>query len=181
MPKQKRKWPKFHKIKLHNNRWMIWAVIVMALSASMLLAYIEIVKTQFVEDVNYLKQVKNWRAYKDGADNYEFLYPRNWVLEFESSDNVFSLVNPDDVNEYFTITRYDVAEEKELKQAIATVNEKTINLNGVNATQIVPDKRLSENLVLIKQGKFLYTLQAKGRDGNRILSMFKFSTPLISN
>ena len=81
MPKKNHKLNSFFKIKIHNNRWLIWAIAYVVFVAIAVLGYINISISNIDSDIVADNQFQPWRIYKNSDLGFSQRYPSDWWLE----------------------------------------------------------------------------------------------------
>jgi hypothetical protein len=173
--KQKRNWRQPHKIKVHDNRWLVWTVAIAILLCSTVVAYIQ------VSDINFQTQLwltgdatTNWVSFEDPNRQYNFKHPKSWAVEAESQDS-YTFVNTEDVTEYFNVTVYPKNQADLVREALVTSRERSVNVGGIPAVLITTDYSSTEKAVLLSQDDSLFVLRGTGSVFNRIVSSFRLT------
>jgi hypothetical protein len=180
MPKEKTNWKQIHKIKVHDNRWLAWTIAIAVLVCASLVAYIQVTDINFSTQMSFSSGPNsNWLTFNHRAQGYSVKYPRNWGLETDT-DNDFgmSFVNPQDSNEYFSVSTYLASDEDEIRRSLFTSNELPVKISGVNGTKISQSRNQPESVAMVLHGDMLFLLRGKGGNFDRILATFKFNHQL---
>lgn len=173
--KQKRNWKEVHKIKVHDNRWLVWTIALAVLLCATVVAYIQ------VTDINFQTQFgptsdanTSWGSFEDPGRQYTLKHPKSWAVESEAPDS-YTFVNSDDVDEYFNVTVYPANQEDLVREALIASRERSVQVGGLPAILISTDYSKTEKAVLLTQDRKLYVLRGTGSLFNRIVSSFRLA------
>jgi hypothetical protein len=176
--KEKRNWKHIHKIRVHENRWLVWTLAIAVLVCASLVAYIQ------VSDINFLTQVTseyssvaNWSSFTHKAEGYSVKYPRTWGVEAETGGSI-SFISSNNPNEYFTVTPYPLGDERTLRTALFSTDEESVTVNGVSGLRLNESRNQLETIVMLKDSSKVYVLRGKGNSFDRILSTFRLAEKL---
>jgi hypothetical protein len=171
-------WRRLHKIEVHHNRWLAWTIAIAILTCATLVAYIQVSGIHFETQMSFNSAVtQNWGTFTNRYDGYTVKYPRTWAVESEGTSNI-SFVSTRNVNEYFSITSYDLSEEKSIRTSLFSTKEDTVKVSGVEGTKLSQSRNQPENVVMVKDSSRLYVIRGKGEMFDKVLSTFKFQQKL---
>lgn len=173
MAKRKTKWRHPHKIKIHDNRWLVWTIAIAVLVCSALIAQIQISEIYFQNQMAETTGTRTWASFNHPS-GFSFKYPKNWGLESEAG-NTISFVSPTDVNEYFKVSLYPESEERAVKESLFRTEERQVRVGGLNATMISQGTEQPEEIILVKESDRLLVLRGKGSMFSKIVETFKFT------
>lgn len=176
--KQKTSWRHVHKIKVHENRWLAWAISLALLACAALVAYIQVTNINFetqMADSAYTASSSS--LFTNKSEGYTIRYPKNWSLETDG-ENSISFVNSSNYNEYFNITVYDSSEERTVRQSLFQTEEEDVSINGLSGVKISQGRNQPESVVMIENDDRLYVFRGRGDIFERIIRTFKFQQKL---
>ena len=173
--KEKRNWKHIHKIRVHDNRWLVWTIAICVLVCSTLVAYIQVTGIDFDTQMGYAPEsTMTWSSFNNSSDGYSFKYPRSWGVESEGPATM-SFVNPANPNEYFSVITYPVEQERQVRSSlVATGTEQPVMVAGLSGTRFVQNTDKTENVVLVNEGENVYVLRGKGGTFEKIIESFRF-------
>src|SRR3989344_1733447 len=83
----KRKLYHLHKIKIHHNRWLIWALAYALIVALALISYIKISDLNISSEADSV--FSSFHSYSDSRLGFGVRYPADWAIEAEASSVTF--------------------------------------------------------------------------------------------
>jgi hypothetical protein len=179
MAKAKTNWKhlhkNLHKIKIHENRWLIWTISLAVFISAALIAHIQISEIHFENQMNQIISSSSWVSFRNNSEGYTLKYPRTWGVESEGNSTM-SFVNLEDVGAYFTVTTYPISEEKEVRSSLSGTNEEQVKIDGLNGVKLTLSG--NEKVVILKDNQSLYVLRGKGIFFERIAGTFKLNQKL---
>jgi hypothetical protein len=171
----KRKLHHLHKVKIHHNRWLIWAISYALIVAVALVAYIKISDINI--DAESQNNYESWRSYKDSTLGFGLRYPGSWAIEADSSNSVnFLPSETSDGGVNVTIT--PLSSETSIRRTLKIAEETGIMVNKIPAVEIKNDLGNShgETVVMVKYRNQLYVVRGSEDHVKRILETFYFLT-----
>jgi len=124
---------RLHKIKVHHNRWLIWAIAYCLIIAIGLLGYIKI--SQYKEPVVADNQFLPWHKYISKAGHYSVRYPFDWAVEADDATQT-SFVPTNSSDAGVSIAVLDPTAEKSLRKTLKIASESRTNLDGDDSALI---------------------------------------------
>ncbi|MBX4187753.1 MAG: hypothetical protein KW793_01295 [Candidatus Doudnabacteria bacterium] len=177
MAKRKTNWSEIHKIKIHDNRMLAWAIALAILACASLIGYIQVSQVHFENQMaEYINSTTTWHTFTHKA-GFSFKYPRNWGIESEGASSI-SFVSPTNADEYFSVTIYPASDEKTVAASLFQTKQATVKVGGINAVKISQERTQAESVVMVKDSGNLIILRGKGVYFDRIVDTFKFSEKL---
>src|SRR3989344_3876945 len=89
MAKNKYQLSQLHKVKVHYNRWLIWAIAYLCFIFVALLGYIQVSSVSLeAEELTAESSFQPWRSYKNEALGFSLRYPTDWSIEAASETSV---------------------------------------------------------------------------------------------
>lgn len=179
MPKAKEKtkvnWRQLHKIKVHHNRWLIWAIAAAVFACAALVGYIKVTGITFDSQMFFGQTTSsNWATFRHNSIGYSLKYPRTWGVEADD-ESTLSFVNPADPNEYFSVSVYPISAEKTVKNSLFNTKQQEVVVSGHEGLMISQDKSQAENVIMVKDDNDLYVLRGRGAYFNRIVDSFRWT------
>src|SRR4051812_23659376 len=113
MPKTK--FRKLHKIKLHHNRWLIWAIAYILFVAVAVIGYLKVSNIN-IDAENSAENVFT-AAHSYTSNNLQFAlrYPSTWSIEADSATSISFLPN-DTEDSGVTVLVADPSSEKSIRK-----------------------------------------------------------------
>src|SRR5687768_11256854 len=160
MAKKKYKLHQLHKIKVHHNRWLIWAIAYVVIVTIAVLGYIKVSNVNFDTDLLAETQYQSSNTYKNNALGFALRYPYNWSIEAENSETVRFQPN-DGPEEGFSIQVTKTSSETAIRRGIDELSEERIVLDGNRAVKIINDlgNGASETVIMSIYKEKLYVLR----------------------
>ena len=171
----KTKLRKFHKIKIHHNRWLIWAIAYVVLVSAALVYYVKISDLNIDADNTAQGWFQASRSYSDKRLGFSVKYPTSWSIEADSNTAInFVPDNPKD--EGVTVTVVITSFEKSIRASLDIAKESTIYVDGVEAKKITNDlgKNVFETVVLATEKQNLYVIRGSNSFVDKFLANFRF-------
>lgn len=170
-----KKLKKLHKIKVHHNRWLIWAIVSALFATIALVGYIKISEEYFGAQVSNFNDVETWKMYRDSRLGFSMNYPGKWVIESQRNGIEFS--DPKQPADGITISFYDPKDEVAVLAGINKVSEERFKIGdliGMKYTDSI-SKKVNEEVILVKYNNKLYSIRGSGKSYEKVLSSFKFN------
>jgi hypothetical protein len=169
---------RLHKIKIHHNRWLIWAIAFSVIVFSCLLAYISTSQRAFEQnmaDFSYLNH--NGVVYRDVKHGFSLKHPYNWGVEVPQPDLVvFS--DPFNYGQSLEVEIYKPADRAALKKAADVASQQTLTVDGVTGEQwnLGSDSEM-ETMILLENNGMLYVIRSNTPWLTHILATWHFAEP----
>ena len=165
MPKRK---TKFHKIIIHPNRYLIWALVSALFVAIGLVAYIYIGNVNQDTDLTISPDVTFWHTYKDAA--LTFRYPGEWFVD--PGEGYIGFGPKDrDVFLVYSYTGADAAYSSYLNSD----NVEPIIIDGKDGIRVRDSFATNEHIAFVKNLGKLYEFRGSTGAFDKILSTVRFS------
>ena len=160
----------FHKIKIHPNRWLVWALSISVLTAAGLIAYISVSSLAFEAEMQAPDASRNWRQYTNPEYGFSLNVPPTWSAQSVTGATASFGVktNP---QEGLTITVKDAQKEKAARASLAGFSEQKITVGGVEASEF---SSTGEKYVLVNHNGKLYVIKSSSKQFDRVLATFIF-------
>src|SRR3989344_1485916 len=128
---------RLHKIKVHPNRWLGWAIAYAVFVAMTMVGYIQ------VSEINFESQIAEnqffpWHSYLNSHLGFGLRYPADWSIESVNASEVNfipSLSSDDGVSIQVTT----LAAEKTIRKNLKVLSEAPTLLDNHTATKITND------------------------------------------
>ncbi|MBX4204704.1 MAG: hypothetical protein KW788_00775 [Candidatus Doudnabacteria bacterium] len=159
---------KFHKIVIHPNRYLLWAVAVMVITAAALVSYIYV--TNITTDLS-LRQETNmayWHSYKDA--NLSLRYPADWLVDVGTGYIGFGPKNDDAFLVYSYSPPNDPAYDSYSKLAAT----RAIMVDGLVGIRVPTDPNTSQKIAFVKTSKRLYEFRGTTNQFDAVLNSVRF-------
>ncbi len=171
----KRKLHHLHKIKVHHNRWLIWAISYAVIVAIALVGYVKI------SDLNLETESQSvfeaWHSYKDPKLGFGLRYPANWSMEADSATSINFL--PSELSDSgVSVSVVPSSLETSIRRSLKIVKESPVTLDNITATKITNDlgNAHSETVILGKNDNQLYVIRGSENQVRKIIETFYFLT-----
>ncbi len=164
-----------HKIKLHPNRWMLWAIAYTLIIAVGMIGYIKVSDVDFEVQAIAQQGFQPWHNYKDTRLGFTLRYPADWTIEAENSSTInFSPANTAD--EGVSISVIKPTDEKTLRKTLDILSEQRIKLDGNKAVKIINNlgAKHTETFVMSLKNQHLYVLRGSESEIQKLLLTFHF-------
>lgn len=172
MAKKKHPIFRLHKIKIHHNRWLIWAIIYVVFVAVAMVGYIA-VSDEAVTEYQAEQVFNSWRTYDNSNLGFSLHYPTAWAIE--STDAASVTIAPQNASGIEVIS-YKSTAEKVIRKSLTIVAEQPVIVDGIDGIQLIND--LGDNnfeaVVLVKNQGHIYVIRGAEPDVSKVLLTFKF-------
>jgi hypothetical protein len=169
----KTKAKKFHKIKIHPNRYLIWAIAYLLFVSIAMLGYLKIVNLG-LENEGSESVFEPMHSYSDARLGFALRYPADWSIEASSSSISFlpSKTSDEGVTVSITAPSAEVAIRNELEIS----KETNIMVKENSASKIVNNlgSGHTETVVIIPHNQKLYVVRGSTSLVERIMETFYF-------
>ena len=175
MAKRKYKLHQLHKIKVHHNRWLIWAIAYVVIVSIAVLGYIKVSDVNFESGLFAETQYKPFSTYTNNTLGFSLRYPSTWSIEAEDSETV-SFSPASSSKEGFSVRVTKPANEVAIRKGIDKLDEMRVVLDGNRAVKLVNDlgNGVSETVIMSIYKEKLYVLRGDNDEVNKLLLSFRF-------
>jgi hypothetical protein len=163
-----------HKIKVHHNRWLVWAIAYAVIVAIAVFGYIEVSDITFENQI-VDREFVNLRNYTDNRLGFTVRYPASWGIEASSESSVIFLpIQIEDEGVQVSVRPLSV--ESDLREALDIVSESRSEVDGITATEITYSvgSTALETTVLVRHNDQLYSITGSKKLVNKFLTTFRF-------
>lgn len=162
---------KIHKIKIHPNRYLIWAIAYLLFVAIAMLGYLKVVNLG-LENEGSESVFKPLHAYANSSLGFGLRYPADWSIEAGNSTVAFlpSAVSDEGV----TVSVLASSSEAGIRKTLNITKESSIQINNSSASKIINNlgQNHSETVVIVPHGKQIYVIRGSGVLVDRLLQTF---------
>jgi hypothetical protein len=169
---------RLHKVKVHRNRWLIWALVYALIVTIVLVWYITLTNVNYEEEPA-VSQFQVWHTYSNKPLGFSLRYPSTWAVESERS-SVFHFVPNDSRDEGVSITVGKPSDENAFRKILHIQNETPTTLDNVPAREIINyiGANNTETIIIATHQNKLYILRGSDDLLRKLLLTFNFiSTP----
>lgn len=162
------------KRKIHKNRWLVWAIVVMILTAASLVSYIKVTDINFERESVFSPHPLAWQSYRNYSQDYSLRFPPAWGIESAIDAIIFSDSNGKDE---VAVAVFAPSSEPAVRRTLNIGSEESMKVGGVSAVRIknmVSDDAY-ETVILVKTNGRLYKISGFGNYFDPIVSTVKFS------
>lgn len=173
MAKKKHPIFRLHKIKVHHNRWLIWAIAYVLFVTIALVGYIKITD-EAVTEIQAEQVFRSWgEVYQNQKLGFSLRYPVNWEA---TADEVSVVVAPES-GDGVEVSVYRPTAERTIRRPLEILDEQPLTLNGFDAVQITNDlgNGKVESVVLVKTSAHIYVIRGEKSNVNKILLTFNLT------
>lgn len=177
MAKNKYKLTHVHKIKIHYNRWLIWAIAYLLFIFVSLLGYIQVSDLNLeTEQILAESTFKSWHPYRNQELGFSLRYPASWSIEPDSEsgiDFVPEVLSQSGVN----VAVYEPSDYNAIRRALKIESESPIVVDGVKGTEItsiLADDEVHETMVVVENKGSLYVLRGPRPVVRQFVQTFNF-------
>ena len=174
MPK-KNPLTRLHKIKIHKNRWLIWAIAYLVMVAIAMVGYLKVSDLNFQTAFPPYDNLVSWRPYTDMRLGFSVRYPKDWGIEADSQSTISFL--PANTNqEGVAISVYSLSAEANVRKSLNIVSEKIITVDKATGSIITNNlgKNLTESVALVKNNGKLFVISGPDNSVQKFLLTFRF-------
>ncbi len=168
-----------HKIKIHHNRWFIWAIVVSFVVMVSLLSYIKVSSLLFDEYLSYPAILDDYGInYRDNRLGFAMRHPNNWGIE-STEENIVEFSDSKNLDEIISVAVYEAGDEAAVRGTLSVKSEKSIMVNGNSARELTVKTAAGgmETVVLLNKNGSLYVIRGASPFFGSVLSTFKVVTP----
>jgi len=166
----------FHKIRIHDNRWFLWAIAYLLIVALAMVGYLTVSTLNFDTNNTSITDLRLLHSYNDQRLGFGLRYPVDWSIE--AGEFSISFLPNAIADEGVTVAQLPLTGEKILRKTLKIVNEEYATLGTEPATRIINDLGLGRQEVLIIAHHLSKLYVMRGSDGfvNKLSSTFHFLT-----
>lgn len=174
MPKNKHPIYRLHKIIVHPNRWLVWAIAYTILVAAALVSYIRISEIN-IEIQTADNQFQSWRIFTNPSLGYSLRYPPDWLVEI-ADDKTIHLVPGNSIYEGVNLIVTEPSAETEIRNGLEISDEIRTSLDGKRAVKIINSYGggYSESVVMALRSGRLYVMRGPDTMIQKLLLTFRF-------
>jgi hypothetical protein len=169
----KRKIYHLHKIKVHHNRWLLWAIAYILFVAIAMIGYLKVANIN-IDTENAENRYNPSHSYNNSRLGFALTYPPTWSIE-ANSDTSVTFMPSDTSDDGVTISVSSTAAEKDIRKSLKITQETPVMVGNLPGVKITADlgKNLSEKVVLIPSFNKLYVIRGSGSQVEKVLTTFK--------
>jgi hypothetical protein len=152
----KTKLHKLHKIKIHHNRWLIWAIAYLLFVGIAMLGYLKIANLDLENsENNYIPM----HSYSDARLGFAMRYPADWSIEASNTSIAFLPAGSSDAG--VTVSVLNTTAESSLRKSLQIKKESKITLDNRQSTKIINDlgQGHTETVILTNYNNKLYVFR----------------------
>jgi hypothetical protein len=155
----KTKLKRFHKIKIHHNRWLAWAIAYALMITIAVTGYIKVSDVVFESQIAADNEFVAWRSYIDNRLGFSVRYPASWGIEADEESGI-SFLPLDITEEGISVRSLALSEEADLRSSFDIVAEKRIKVDGIQGTELTNDlgNRVLETIILVEHNNRLVAI-----------------------
>jgi hypothetical protein len=174
MAKKKHPIFRLHKIKVHPNRWLIWAIAYVLFVTIAMVGYIKITDEAVVTPQPEQVFI-SWHTYSNPTLGFALRYPANWSVESSQVGSV-SFGPADSSKSGIEVDVYKPNAEKIARNSLKIVDQTPITVDGVAAVEITNNlgKNQTETVVLVNNKVHVYLIRGSKADVEKVLLTFSF-------
>lgn len=166
---------RLHRIKVHHNRWLIWAIAYSVIVAIAIIGYISVSEVNFESQIIAENNFHSWHTYKNFPLGFSVRYPADWAIEADDNTTVDFVPNSNS-DQGVTIAVTAPASEKAIRKSLKILREASIMLDGQPAQKITNDlgRGHSETVILAAHMSKLYVLRGSDSLVRQLQLTFRF-------
>ncbi len=170
----KRKLHHLHKIKVHHNRWLIWAIAYVLFVTLAIVGYLKVSDLNL--DVESQNTYQPTHSYKDNRLAFSLRYPADWSIESSSNTSITFLPN-DSTDEGVVVSVLPASTETAIRKTLTIIDEDRIMVDNVTGSKIINDlgNGHKESVVFAKHNGNLYVIRGSQNYVNKLLLNFLFN------
>lgn len=166
---------RLHKIKVHKNRWLAWAIAYAVIIAIVLIGYIKVSDINFETQNTDIIQSQALHNFRDQQLGFLVKYPGDWSIEANNNSSVtFVPVNSLDAGVSVSVMKS--TDEKVFRKTLKISSETSVMLDGNPASRIV-NKLVAgsnETVILCVYKNQLYILRWTDSLVQKLATNFQF-------
>ncbi|MBX4187335.1 MAG: hypothetical protein KW802_03745 [Candidatus Doudnabacteria bacterium] len=162
---------KFHKIRIHHNRWLMWALAYFIFVAIALLGYLKIANLDLESSVMDFQPM---HSYTDKRLGFALRYPADWSIEAANASISFVPSNTADDGVNVSVTTPN--QESSIRRTLKIKKEVSVTFNAVTATKLTNDLGNGhyETVILAPYNKKLYVIRGTAQLVDNLAQTFIF-------
>lgn len=176
MAKNKYQLSQIHKIKVHHNRWLIWAIAYLFFIFIALLGYVQVSTINFdTEELSADSSFQPWHSYKNNELMFALRYPADWSIEPASQTSV-DFVPTELSRPGVNVSVYGAGDERKLRDVLDIKFEKEVEVSGVIAAEIINqiEGDGTETVILVENDGRLYSIRGTAGSVKAFVQTFSF-------
>jgi hypothetical protein len=178
MKKFKKHIKRLHKIKIHDNRWLAWAIALTVIACFALWSYIKV--TDYAIDYQAMDSAlitNNGLIYKDNVLGFSLYHPRDWGVESDVRTTII-FNDPQNNGAGMTVSLYEPKDESQLRKSLKIAGERDVILNGEKGKRLIVSdgQKTVETMVLVQHEGRLYVIRGNTPWFDHVLSSFRFDS-----
>jgi len=172
----KTKSKKFHKIRVHHNRWLIWAIAYLLFVAIAMVGYVKVSDLSLDSENTSLNSVLA-HTFTDSKHGFTVKYPANWSIE--SNIDSMTFLPYDSSDNGVTVSVVSPAAEKAIRSSLEISYETKTTVDSSTASKIINDlgSGRGEMVVLINHDKQVFVIRGSTNFVEKFLTTFHFLKP----
>ncbi|GEM_PF-2124531 len=166
---------RLHKIKIHKNRWLAWAIAYALIVAIAMISYIK------VSEINFEMQIAEsefqpWHLYMAKDLGFSVRYPVTWSLEAVGNSSI-TFMPAKSSDQGVTVMVTNPTDEPAIRQSLTKTDETRILLDNYRAVQILNNlgNGHTETIVMALRNHRLYVLRGTNSLLQQLLLTFHFT------
>jgi hypothetical protein len=170
----KRKLHHLHKIKVHHNRWLIWAIAYALFVAVAIIGYLKVSDLNL--DVESQNTYQPTHSYNDKRLGFSLRYPATWSIE-SSSDTSTTFLPNDSSDEGVVVSVLIPTAETAIRKSLNKIDEDQITVSGISGSKVINDltNGHKESVVLVQYNGRLYIIRGSQNYVDKLLLNFYFN------
>lgn len=151
---------RLHKIKIHRNRWLIWAIAYAVIVTIGLVGYLTVSGINFETQITAENNFVSWHSFSSPELGFNLHYPVSWVMEAVNKSTI-NLTPVEGSNQKVTLAVLKPTAETAIRNELTINKETRIQLDNYRAVQIVSDlgNGQMETVVMALRNHKLYVLR----------------------
>ena len=117
--------------RVYHDRYFAWAVAVILIAGSALIAYVMIEGANIGTDSTFSTTAPLNKSYMNTVQGYSVSYPSSWVLEPDDRSNTI-FENPANSQESILVVPSSQPDEKKITSTLKSSTERDFSVNGAN-------------------------------------------------
>jgi hypothetical protein len=166
---------RLHKIKIHKNRWLIWALAYVLFVGIAMTGYLKVSDINFDTSLSADSTLQAQHSYTDARLGFGVRYPADWSIQADSAQSI-TFFPSDNASDGITVSVADPASEKSIRKALNIWSEDLVNIGTTPAAKIINNlgKGHYETVILAPYNHKLYVLRGNENLVGRMLLTFHF-------
>jgi len=163
-----------HKIKIHHNRWLIWAIAYAVIVTIAVVGYIKL-SDYDLDNLVAESDYQSWHSYSNTRLGFSLRYPASWSIEADSTTSV-SFTPTQTEDEGLTVKIVSPNAEQSIRNALKIASEKTVKVDGQTGVLLRHElaNKHYETIVLVKNNNRLYEISGSGSVVESLMPTFQF-------